>query len=196
MRSSGSTRCASFAVLLATAAAPLLLRAQAPVPPPVPDAAAPAALGTIRDVRRQVLPEAVRITVELDREVPFYQEELGTPSRVFLDLKATQTTSKLVDADLKYDSDVVREVRLGRHAGNTTRIVVDLQGVTRYSVYTLYSPFRIVVDCERVSDMRAKPPAPPVTAPATPAAASPAPAAPAANRGGEFSVARQLGLGV
>ena len=50
-----------------------MLRAQAPVPTlvPVPAQAASVPLSIIRDVRRDVLPEAVRITVELDREVPW-----------------------------------------------------------------------------------------------------------------------------
>jgi N-acetylmuramoyl-L-alanine amidase len=40
----------------------------------------------------------------------------------------------------------VREVRLGRHPRNTTRIVFDMQGVDTYSVFTLYNPFRMVID--------------------------------------------------
>jgi N-acetylmuramoyl-L-alanine amidase len=154
MRNSGSAPAlvAACALCLAGAGAPLA-RAQAPLPPPergaAPAPAAPAPLSTIRDVRRDVLPEAVRITVELDREVPFYQEQLAKPSRVFLDLKGTRTIPKLVDADFKFEFDVVRDIRLGRHPNNTTRIVIDLEGVSRYSVYTLYSPYRIVIDCER-----------------------------------------------
>jgi N-acetylmuramoyl-L-alanine amidase len=240
---------AVFALLMAGAVTPPL-RAQAPVPPPMPVATAPApstpasstpaastpalsspALSLIKDVRRDVLPEAVRITVELDREVPFYQERIEKPSRVFLDLKGTRTTAKLVDADFKFDLDVVRDIRLGRHPNNTTRIVIDLEGVSRYSVYTLYSPYRIIIDCERgtpekkpgvvyatklpetTQDIRdpgslSATPAPPLPLKKTPGAISsapserepgslsPAPAAPAANSGGTFSVARQLGLGV
>src|SRR5689334_12224133 len=123
MRSSGSTLARVLAcTLLMAGAVTVLLRAQATVP-----------LSIIRDVRRDVLPEAVRITVELDREVPFYQEGLENPSRVFFDLKGTRTVPKLVDAVLKYDTDVARDIRLGRHPNNITRIVIDLQGVSRYS---------------------------------------------------------------
>ena len=100
-------------------------------------------------MQREVLPEAVRITVEVDREVPFYQERLENPTRLFFDLKETHTVQPLVDATFHYDSDVVREIRLGRHPDNTTRIVLDLEGVSRYSVFTLYEPYRIVIDCER-----------------------------------------------
>jgi N-acetylmuramoyl-L-alanine amidase len=174
-----------------------------------PAAAVQSSEAVIRALRREALPEAVRITVEMDREVPFYQERLDHPSRLFFDLKGTQTTPALVDAAFHYDADVVRDIRLGRHPNDTTRIVLDLEGVSRYSVFTLYDPYRIVIDCERVT---AAPPGPaPAAGLAVPSAPSPpsstpastppspsvsAPAAPAANTGGKFSVARQLGLGV
>jgi N-acetylmuramoyl-L-alanine amidase len=202
------------ALVLAASFAPV--RAQAPVA----DAA------TIRAVQREILMEAVRITVEMDREVPFYQERLENPSRLFFDLKGSRTVAKLVDATFHYDTDVVREIRLGRHPNNTIRIVLDLEGVSRYSVFTLYEPYRIVIDCERgekggekrsdvvladpetpkttpdlPSPSRAPTPAPApnVAAPTAPSQVptpAPAPVAPAINSGGKFSVARQLGLGI
>jgi N-acetylmuramoyl-L-alanine amidase len=104
---------------------------------------------TIRAVHRESLPEVVRVTIELDREVPFYQERIEGPSRLFFDLKGTRTVPALSDATFRYDSDVVRHIRLGRHPNNTTRIVLDLENVGRYSVFTLYNPYRIVIDSER-----------------------------------------------
>ena len=104
---------------------------------------------TIRAVHRTVLAEVVRVTLELDREVPFYQERLEGPARVFFDLKATKTVPALVDATFRYDSDVIRHIRIGRHPNNMTRVVLDLENVSRFSVFTLYNPYRIVIDAER-----------------------------------------------
>ena len=104
---------------------------------------------TIRAVHREVLPDGVRVTVELDREVAFYQERIESPARLFFDLKETKTVPSLVDATFRYDSDIVRHIRLGRHPNNTTRVVLDLENVGRYSVFTLYNPYRIVIDAER-----------------------------------------------
>jgi N-acetylmuramoyl-L-alanine amidase len=185
MRNSAKARALGVALFI-TAAAAAGARAQAPSTDPVPSKA----LTTIRAVRRDDLPEAVRITVELDREVPFDQGRLEGPPRAFFDLKGTQTLPALVDAVLKYDSSIVRDVRVGRHPNKTTRIVVDLQGVARYSVYTLYSPYRLVIDCERGTPEVTEGPA------KTREAVQTAPAAPASNSDGKFSVARQLGLGV
>jgi N-acetylmuramoyl-L-alanine amidase len=109
---------------------------------------------TIRAVHREVLPDAVRVTVELDREVAFYQERIERPARLFFDLKGTKTVPSLVDATFRYDSDVVRHIRLGRHPNSTTRVVLDLENVARYSVFTLYNPYRIVIDAERSAEAR------------------------------------------
>jgi len=123
-----------------------------------PSVAAPSATDTVvRAVHRTVLEDVVRITLELDREVPFYQERLEGPSRVFFDLKGTRTVPSLVDATFRYDSDIVRHIRLGRHPNNTTRVVLDLENVSRYSVFTLYNPYRIVIDAERVSSAPPRP---------------------------------------
>ena len=109
---------------------------------------------TIRAIHREVLPDIVRVTVELDREVPFYQERLDGPARLFFDLKGTKSVPSLVDATFRYDSDIIRHIRLGRHPNRTTRVVLDLENVARYSVFTLYNPYRIVIDAEREQPTR------------------------------------------
>jgi N-acetylmuramoyl-L-alanine amidase len=109
-------------------------------------------LATIKDIRRVVLPDAVRITIELDSEVAFHEERIPDPARVFVDLPGTRASSALLDQTLRFegDADIVRQVRIGRHPNNTTRVVLEAAGVTSYSVYPLYSPYRLVIDCVRV----------------------------------------------
>ena len=108
-------------------------------------------VATIKDIRRSVLPDAVRITIELDAEVPFHEERIADPARVFLDLPGTRAAPALVDQTIRFesDADLVRQVRVGRHPNNMTRIVLDAAGVTSYSVYPLYAPYRLVIDCVR-----------------------------------------------
>ena len=100
----------------------------------------------IRDIRRSTLPEGTRVTIEMDGEASFHAERLHSPRRVFFDLKGTRTIPELQDATLKFSDAVVREVRLGRHPQNITRIVFDMDGAEAYSVFTLYNPFRLVID--------------------------------------------------
>ena len=123
--------------------------------PPAADATASprSTLATIKGIRRSVLTDAVRIVIELDGEVPFHDERIEGPERVFVDLPGTRAVTTLVDQTLRFESDgdIVRQVRVGRHPNNTTRVVLDAAGVTSYSVYPLYTPYRLVIDCVRVS---------------------------------------------
>ena len=161
---------------------------------------APSALATLKSIRREVLPDALRITLELEREAMFHEERLDGPPRVFIDLRNTRAVDALKDATVPFPDDVVRRVRVGRQADNRTRVVFDLDGAGRYSIYSLYNPYRIVVDFERTKEaVPVAPTAENTVAPAAKAAIAPAAKAiapPSANSRGGFSLSRQLGLGV
>ncbi len=105
--------------------------------------------GTVRGISRTPLPDGVRVAIELDREVPFRQERLENPRRLFFDLRGTTTLTELRDKTYTYTDDIVREIRLGRHPQNTTRIVLDAEGAETFSVFTLYNPYRVIVDFRR-----------------------------------------------
>ncbi len=209
----------------------------------------PTGSAVVRGITRTSLPDGIRVAIELDRELMFRQEQLDHPRRLFFDLRGATTTTDLRDRTLTYSDDIVREIRLGRHPQNTTRVVLDTEGVESYSVFTLYSPYRVIVDFRRrgapatSASLSFMPPIPPVvptsgasprldaksvavpvpvastaqradrpaappaiTPPAVnpgplpsrelPTAALPPPSVPLANSNGEFSLARQLGLGV
>ncbi|MEO5896911.1 MAG: N-acetylmuramoyl-L-alanine amidase [Vicinamibacterales bacterium] len=181
-----------------------------------PPAALPAKV-SVRDVKRMSLPDGMRVIIEMDGESTYHSEQLENPRRVFFDLRGAKASPALQDADLKFTDDIVREIRLGRHP-NATRIVMDMEGAESYSVFTLYDPFRVVVDFKRTattSPVAAPPPALPSatrqtpaqeldspavadakTLPSRPITATPPPTLPAANLNGKFSLSRQLGLGV
>src|SRR5207253_7137100 len=118
------------------------------------------------------------------------------------------------------DTDIVRQIRVGRNSSTTTRVVLDAAGVSSYSVYPLYDPYRLVIDCVREPVPAAasgpqtfplpasaaaapqpgpRPPAHAVLPPLASADALPpltATSAPPRNVGGGYSMARQLGLSV
>ena len=133
---------------------PAAVAADAPVPVRTTTAASsakPSAVATIKDIRRAVLADVVRITIELDAEVQFHEERLSNPPRVFVDLTGARAAPPLLDQTLRFDGDseLVRQIRLGRHPNNTTRVVLEADGVSSFSVYPLYSPYRLVIDCVR-----------------------------------------------
>jgi len=140
----------------------------------------------LKDIHRTLMPDGVRITIDLGSEVSYHQEEVDNPKRVFFDLKGVSAASSLQDTALKFDDDVVREIRLGRHPQNTTRVVMDLEGIDAYNVYPMYAPYRLVIDFKRSATAKATGTVPPplvasLPAPQPPTESNPAPlAAPAA----------------
>ena len=156
----------------------------------------------LKVIRRDILPDALRVTLELDREPVYREERLDRPARVFVDLENTRPVDTLKDAMLAFSDDVVRQIRVGRSGSTTTRVVLDLEGVGRHSVYQLYDPYRLVIDFERVPHARG-PEVARLQDPNGPGASwTPAPAPsirprpPSANVTGGFSLSRQLGLGI
>ncbi len=142
-----------------------------PVVTPVPTRTS---LATLTDIQRTVLPDIVRVTMRLDTEVLFRDERLSNPARVFVDLPSTLASALLVDKTITFDkdTDLVRQVRVGRQPNNTVRVVLDVVGISSYSVYPLYNPYRLVIDCTRATRPSATSgrltPAPPVRASAPP----------------------------
>jgi N-acetylmuramoyl-L-alanine amidase len=142
--------------------------------PPVP-------LATIKGIRRSVLQDTVRIIIDIDKEVAFHDERLANPARVFVDLPATRSNPALIDQTIRFesDADIVRQVRVGRHPNATTRIVLDVEGVSSYSVYPLYNPYRLVIDCLKATAAASagttavKPAVKPVATTSAPAAVAP-----------------------
>jgi N-acetylmuramoyl-L-alanine amidase len=112
-------------------------------------------------IHRESLADVVRVTIEIDDEVRYHSERLEGPARLFFDFSDTYAAPPLRDATLPFeDGDMVREIRLGRHPERTTRVVLDLEDVDHYSVYSLYNPYRLVIDTVPTASMQARRAAP------------------------------------
>jgi N-acetylmuramoyl-L-alanine amidase len=169
----------------------------------------------LKAIRREALPGAMRVTLELGGEATFHDEEIDGPPRVFIDLENTRPVETLKDVTQSFPDDLVRQIRVGRQLATRTRVVLDVTGAVPHTVYALYNPYRVVIDFARdaasiapiaaiapssavsVAPTSAAPIAPTSVAPGAPVSAGPAaPTPPAVNGRGGFSLSRQLGLGV
>ena len=136
----------------------------------------------LKAIRREALPGAMRVTLELEGEAPYHDEEIDGPPRVFLDLQNTRPAVALKDVTQTFPDDLVRQIRVGRQIGTRIRVVLDLTNAAPHTTYALYNPYRVVIDFAR-------------EAPA-PVVAAPVPSEPKPNGAGGFSLSRQLGLGI
>src|SRR5262249_26238421 len=113
--------------------------------------AAGATIVAIREIKRSALPDGIRVSVELDGEATYHVERLDNPQRVFFDFRGTRSVAALQDATPRFDEGIGREIRLGRHPKNMTRVVFDMEGAESHSAFTLYNPFRLVIDFRAVA---------------------------------------------
>ena len=152
----------------------------------------------LKTIRREALAGAVRVTLELEGEATFHDEEIDSPHSVFIDLQNTRPVEALKDVTQSFTDDLVRQIRVGRQIGTRTRIALDLNAAAPHTVYALYNPYRVVVDFAREAPVA---PVAPRSATITPPSAGPiarargaaiAPTEASPNGRGGFSLSRQL----
>lgn len=95
--------------------------------------------------------EYTRVVLDVDSNVSFSYRllnpdpGLGTPHRLMIDLKGTvlgpNAPTKLHVAD-----GILRQVRSGQNQPHVSRVVLDIQRLEDFRVFTLEGPFRIIVD--------------------------------------------------
>jgi N-acetylmuramoyl-L-alanine amidase len=171
----------------------------------------------VRDITHTVLPKGDRITIELGREATYSTSRTGSPDRVEIDLNDAALAAGLSDRTNAISGALVRSLSARRVGRQAARVVIELNGKPRFSTFPLYNPFRLVIDVESEAPAAAVATPDPLpakaatgrstsnaTAPAaTPAPPEttiddplPAPATPSSTGRGDYSLARQLGLGV
>ena len=134
------------------------------------------AVAVIRAVRQITSPAATRLIVELsapahyrlERSIP--RPELGIPPRLYVDLLDTRL-SDLQVASLALPQGPAVRLRAAQRDGTTTRLVLDVPGLTEYGAFPMLDPFRLIIDVRGTPRQGAPPPSAPVTKAAAPPSA-------------------------
>ncbi len=185
-------------------------------------AAASAPGGTpaqVKNLRFWTGDSSTRVVLDLERPVTLHHDRIGNPDRLWIDLLGTRLDPELKDRTFPVGDGLLERVRIGPNRDGVVRMVLDFKSVSDYNIFYLRDPARLVVDVkgDGVADPRraesssaqaakvADPPrdarrqvasrAPARDASAEARPAPPPPQPPAANRKGDRSLARQLGLG-
>jgi N-acetylmuramoyl-L-alanine amidase len=127
-------------------------------------------VATIKDIRRSVLPDAVRVIIELDREVPYHDERIPIRFASSSICLARGQFPRWRITRFATSSTPTSSGRFDLAGIPTTPLawVLDATNVSSYSVYPLYDPFRIVIDCVRTTAVHtaapvpSRPPTPPL----------------------------------
>jgi len=139
-----------------------------PVGEPDGDPEAVNGRATVHSVRYWANQGYTRVVIALDREVSYTKEMLSSPDRMYLDLHNSRLESKTLARTYDVNDLFIKQIRVGVNRPGTVRVVLDFAKVEKHSLFSLYDPFRLVIDTRGDAQAQA-------SAPASPAPPSPAP---------------------
>ena len=124
---------------LLAAQAPLLI---APLLPWPSLAAAAEGAVAVTELKHWSTPDYTRVSIALEREVKFESHKI--PSRLYLDIAGAKVPAGI--KDLNIGDGLLKSVRIAQYRASTVRVVLDLDSIKDYKVFTFADPFRIIVD--------------------------------------------------
>jgi len=109
-------------------------------------AARPASAPRVTGIRHWSTPDSTRIAVDLESEVKFSAQRLGSPARIVFDLHHTQLASTLVGKSFDLDHGFLKKVRVAQSGRDGTRIILDVDSLSEYDAFLLPNPYRLIID--------------------------------------------------
>ncbi len=175
----------------------------------------PPGLARVFDLRFWTGKTSTRVVLDLESKVKLKYDRVGNPERLWIDLIGTRLHPNLEKRVFPVGDGLLEQVRIAQNRPDAVRVVLDFKVTWDHNFFYLDTPPRLVIDIKgrgvppgkRADAGASKPPVTSSAASRAPSsssstAAKPAPQAPkeapqppAANRGGSYSLARQLGLG-
>ncbi|MGB6606387.1 MAG: N-acetylmuramoyl-L-alanine amidase family protein [Atribacterota bacterium] len=107
-------------------------------------------INTIRpyllEVRSYSHPDKTRVVIDLSEKTEFRADKLINPDRIFIDIMGSIVKLEDTSKQIKIDDGVVKTVRTAQFNEEITRVVFDLYQESRYDLFSLIEPDRVVID--------------------------------------------------
>ena len=120
------------------------------LPPVVAVEKPPAVPAQLTDVRHWSTPDYTRVAVTLSHDAPFEKHEIAKApgskilSRIFYDINGARLAPGA--RDLTIGDGLLNSVRVAQYRPDTVRVVLDVDNIKDYKIFTFSDPFRIIVD--------------------------------------------------
>jgi N-acetylmuramoyl-L-alanine amidase len=105
----------------------------------------------ITDLRVWSNPSYTRIVIDADKETTFEHRvlkkdpALDKPQRLYIDFNQSKL-AKSFKSFIPIDDDLLLDARAGQYTLESVRVVVDIKSFKSYKIFSLNSPFRIILD--------------------------------------------------
>jgi N-acetylmuramoyl-L-alanine amidase len=158
---------------------------------------------TLKSLRHYTGPDYTRVVLDFDKEVPFKRDRLFNPDRLYVDFDNTVAFKDLLEQQFSVDDGFLKQIRVGQNTFRKARVVLDLKSIENFEIFSLYHPYRVVIDIQGkktpVAAVAPVPTAPQITTEVpkeTTIDQNETPEMAKTNTTGQYSLARQLGLTV
>jgi N-acetylmuramoyl-L-alanine amidase len=115
-----------------------------------PSGAPAGSAALVREMRHWSNPDYTRIAVTLDHEVKFEYHQLPQLSgsaaspRIYIDLGPARVGPGV--KDIAIGDGLLKTARIGQYKPDTVRVVLDMDNIKDYKIFTFSDPFRIIID--------------------------------------------------
>jgi N-acetylmuramoyl-L-alanine amidase len=123
----------------------------------------------LTDIRHWTTPDYTRIAVTLSHDAPYETHEIaktpgsGILSRIFFDVNGAKLAPGV--KDITIGDGFLKSVRVAQYRADTVRVVLDVDNIKEYKIFTFSDPFRIIVDVKGEKRAEISAIAPALTAP-------------------------------
>ncbi|WP_460597799.1 N-acetylmuramoyl-L-alanine amidase [Geomonas sp. Red276] len=96
----------------------------------------------VSELRHWSTPSYTRVSLTLDREAHFEPHRI--PGKLYIDITGAKLNRGV--KDLSIGDGLLKSVRIAQYRPGIVRLVLDLDSIKEYKVFTFSDPFRIIVD--------------------------------------------------
>ena len=104
-------------------------------------------------IRHWSTPDYTRVAIDLEQGVKYESQRIDNPDRVFFDLFNTKLDPKLSGKTFDVSDGLLKDIRMAQFKAGRTRVVLDLDQVSKFDASLLSNPPRLIIDI-RNSDIR------------------------------------------
>lgn len=101
-------------------------------------------------VRRWVGSNYLRIVIGVDGDTKFESVRLSNPDRIVVDLQNARLSPELGARIFPIENGYLRQIRVAQFTPEVSRVVLDVEKIDDYSIFSLPNPFRLVIDVQGV----------------------------------------------
>lgn len=98
----------------------------------------------IKEIRYYSNSKYTRIVIDVSGPVVYSHNKLHKPERIFVDIKGCKIGN--IPKFIKINDNLLKDARASQNTPDVVRVVFDIKSINKYKIFSLKSPFRIVID--------------------------------------------------